>query len=940
MKRTNTVPSPGAQNDRQALSNDATPKGRYKSVVLTQGRRGLPSSSTLAPGFLHSFGFAKTRSSSETEATESSAESTQQTASTLDVDGNSRSEDSSSSLPQLENNFKAEKHVDLSESQLNLLSHNLSEIADRISPSKYDPVTELTDYESSETLIEDSLGQASQATFSNSEQSRFKTPYSRRRRDSKSYVSKQKSFTRKRSEGHYSSQQEMNNNEEMSVDTTNVISLTDNPETFKQLDSESDSGYSSSMSTSISLSEEIEASKRLSLENGSITDIDTDDLAIGGDDLVRKISGEKSVTNENFTHPPLLHRNSSNLGERLDSLINGVSTGMDELNLNAGLATGMDVPSQLSLDEPSTSFKLPLIENPGTDQPKVKSKEPSDSLTKPPFPLRKDKVSSDDTDLPRTKTGRRPGLLRRRTTLVSFRPPKQMTVQEGESDIVEMDEVGFMQLLTDIKSLKTQLLKLKRELQEADVVSPLTHSHSCVVRRSSISVDSDPSLERAAMVHRKRMLLSRTMTMDSTTMREKLNRRSRSSTSSVGEEDDSLDDITELSESSRTANHAEPAVAATNEASVEEVKKLREELGEVKNKLIDITQERNSLMIAREELEHELDSKNHTIRMLQKQLEAQDNRDEIAYFKRQVKSLTDQIQQQQQKITELRYRSTSPGPVPLGTVPNFQNKKETVKADIRNRLRDAFVRHLGESSKSHVQLSKHLLKAEQNITMAQKGLSSLYSPHASTEHLPKDKSRPSFERSDSQSSVERSQEDSDGREYESDSSRSSRRGIAPSRTERNSEDSGSESRKSGRIRRIAHPGASASQEESDGRMSDSDSGKPSRRRVASPPFDKDTEKLNSSDLGLDSGKTGVQIEITDTAKASKQNATPSAQRTRKLSRSKLLSKIESSPLSHSWTPGAIEKIVKSWRETKSPEAQDKTKDDDGSLKPVSHVQFL
>lgn len=48
--------------------------------------------------------------------------------------------------------------------------------------------------------------------------------------------------------------------------------------------------------------------------------------------------------------------------------------------------------------------------------------------------------------------------------------------------------------------------------------------------------------------------------------------------------------------------------------------------------------------------------------------EAQDNRDEIAYFKRQVKSLTDQIQQQQQKITMLRYRSTSPGPVPLGTV--------------------------------------------------------------------------------------------------------------------------------------------------------------------------------------------------------------------------------------------------------------------------------
>ena len=376
-----------------------------------------------------------------------------------------RSKDSSSSLPQQDNNFKAGKHVDLSESQLNLLSYNLSEIADRISPSRYDQMIE-TDFESSETLMDNNLGQSSEATYSNSEQSRFKTPYSRRRRDSKSYVSKQKSFTRRRSQSHNSSQQEMNNNEEIAADATNVISLA-NPEAFKQLDSESDSGYSSSMSTSISLSEEIEASKRLSLENGSITDIDTDDLAIGGDDPTRKNSVEKSVTNENSTHP-LLHRNSSNLGERLDSLIHGVSSGIDELNLNG--TAGMDVSSQggvsNSLDEPSASFKLSFIDNQGKDEPKEKSKEPSDSLAKPPVPLQKYKVSSDDTALPRTKSGRRPGILRRRTTLVSFRPPKQMTVQEGESDIVEMDEVGFLQLLTDIKSLKTQLLKLKRELQE------------------------------------------------------------------------------------------------------------------------------------------------------------------------------------------------------------------------------------------------------------------------------------------------------------------------------------------------------------------------------------------------------------------------------------------------------------------------------------------
>ena len=68
MKRANTVPSPGAQNGAQngpqTVSNDATPKGRYKSVLLTP-RRGLPSCSTLTPGFLRSFGFANTKSSSQ-----------------------------------------------------------------------------------------------------------------------------------------------------------------------------------------------------------------------------------------------------------------------------------------------------------------------------------------------------------------------------------------------------------------------------------------------------------------------------------------------------------------------------------------------------------------------------------------------------------------------------------------------------------------------------------------------------------------------------------------------------------------------------------------------------------------------------------------------------------------------------------------------------------
>ena len=206
--------------------------------------------------------------------------------------------------------------------------------------------------------------------------------------------------------------------------------------------------------------------------------------------------------------------------------------------------------------------------------------------------------------------------------------------------------------------------------------------------------------------------------------------------------------------------------------------------------------------------------------------------------------------------------------------------------------------------------------------------------------LVSDKSGSSFERSESQSSVERSQEDSDGREYESDSSESRRRGRSSSHTGKNNEDSGSESRKSGR-RSVTRLGTSLSQEESDGRTSDSDSGRPSRWRRASPSLEGDTGKLNCTVSELNSGtKIGVQKNTTDSTERNKQGATPSIQRTRKLSRSKLLSKIESSPLSHSWTPGAIEKIVKSWREAKSPESQDKTKEDDSNLKPVSHVQFL
>ena len=381
-------------------------------------------------------------------------------------------------LPQ-EDNTKEEKYSVLSESQLNVLSHNLSEIADKISPSKYDLMEEI-DEESLESLLDENVGSSSETlVISNNEPPvRFKTPYTRQRKDSKTYVSKQKSFTRKRSHVNRNAHQEPNNNGEISFDTSNVLSFPGgNIDGFKQ-DNESDSGYSSSMSASFSLCEEIEASKRLSLDNSSSTDIEGDDLANSRNDHV----GKGSVENPGMSKSTVgvsSYQNTSNIDNRLDSLIHGVSSGIVDLSLNSELPSETDVNSQrVSLsngsDEPSTSFKLSHKSSPALQG---STKGVYDSFAKSPFHL--PKAPSDVSELPKGKTGKRPGLVRRRTTLVSFRPPKQMTVQEGESDIVEMDEAGFLQMLTDLKSFKTQLLKLKRELQEVGVWSRPVHNVFC-----------------------------------------------------------------------------------------------------------------------------------------------------------------------------------------------------------------------------------------------------------------------------------------------------------------------------------------------------------------------------------------------------------------------------------------------------------------------------
>lgn len=78
--------------------------------------------------------------------------------------------------------------------------------------------------------------------------------------------------------------------------------------------------------------------------------------------------------------------------------------------------------------------------------------------------------------------------------------------------------------------------------------------------------------------------------MDAAAMHDKLHKaRSRTPSSSVDDISENLGDITERSELSNKATEALPVAAATDEGGAEELKKLREELGEVKNQLVDLT---------------------------------------------------------------------------------------------------------------------------------------------------------------------------------------------------------------------------------------------------------------------------------------------------------------------------------------------------------------
>ena len=106
---------------------------------------------------------------------------------------------------------------------------------------------------------------------------------------------------------------------------------------------------------------------------------------------------------------------------------------------------------------------------------------------------------------------------------------------------------------------------------------------SLIVGVHKTRVDFTAVLTCCVYLYQQRMSLHRTMTMDATTMKERLHRTS--SSSSTGGGVTNLNDITELSESFSP----EKPIVKSNAEENEEIKKLNEELAEVKEKLIEMT---------------------------------------------------------------------------------------------------------------------------------------------------------------------------------------------------------------------------------------------------------------------------------------------------------------------------------------------------------------
>ncbi|EDO38416.1 predicted protein [Nematostella vectensis] len=364
--------------------------------------------------------------------------------------------------------------LSLSQPQLNALSFNLSELADRISPSMH---CELEEEDWEPRPRAGSWDHPSRHVDDLGNHVHSKVPYARMR-ENRSYVSRKKSFTKLRST-HVSSSK----SQPVDDERKNAIAMTMPGKSFKGTntsDVEKAAEYLVALKVDTSLGSTIV--KQSSLESGynssmSISSISANDDLKDADteaetDVDEAFKSEGESATDNASKYASLQKKISDVEQRINSLIQG--KGNTEI-------PGKSVQDVKSTDKPTKEGLVnnQIISKPDSNLDVNQNKgenENDKDLKKSPFQLSKSGKGASDE--PGARRGPRPGLVRRRTTLVSFRPPRQSPgfSETSNSEVFEMDEAAFVQYLTDVRAMKTMLLKLKRELQEADVASPLSHS--------------------------------------------------------------------------------------------------------------------------------------------------------------------------------------------------------------------------------------------------------------------------------------------------------------------------------------------------------------------------------------------------------------------------------------------------------------------------------
>ena len=372
--------------------------------------------------------------------------------------------------------IQAANVLSLSESQLNMLSYNLSEIAAKISPSQYsstcvfkfEPVAE----------DEESSFRHRLCSFDRTKHSHIKPPYIRKNDETKSAFAKPKIFKTKvetetfpyqPTPKHLSKANDASGDENCTETGSDALTSC----SPAKLESK-DSGYSSSGTwSSFSLDENFKL---------DLKDEDNEELRELFADLnvQEKSSTRACDREEQQVLPPniaakrktfrseYLNKTLYDVHDRLELLIRGKGDGYRSLNTDEMAVNNSQKPlkskdckdgDRLEIDEDETFSKNSLVNGEKSELRKlpfclaVVGKQPLDDL------------GERRRLLPQGKVPQGKGL-KRRSTITSFRPPRSMEARQNEEGVVSIDEAGYMTCMNDIKTVKTMLLKLKRELQE------------------------------------------------------------------------------------------------------------------------------------------------------------------------------------------------------------------------------------------------------------------------------------------------------------------------------------------------------------------------------------------------------------------------------------------------------------------------------------------